>query len=64
MIIHFKWYTHKRSDTIEIERGHNHFAMDDMDGSRKETTVLVNEGFDEHEGAHTPVGRHYFETLN
>ena len=40
-----------------MERGPNYFAMDNIDGSKKEPTALVNQGFDEQEAAHTPVGR-------
>ena len=29
--------------------------MDNLDGSKKESTVLVNDGFDDQEALHTPV---------
>lgn len=31
--------------------------MDNLDGSKKESTVLVNDGFDDQEASHTPVSR-------
>ena len=37
--------------------------MDNIDGATKKSTILVNDGFDENEGANTPVSEpvaHYW----
>ncbi|XP_028408151.1 tyrosine-protein phosphatase non-receptor type 20-like [Dendronephthya gigantea] len=47
--------THRKPDNKDVERSPNYFAMDNIDGAKKESTVLVNDGFDENEGTHTPV---------
>lgn len=52
-----KGCTRKSQTTRDAERGLNYFALDDIDGSKKETTVLVNEGFDDQDEADTPVRR-------
>ena len=44
-----------------MERGPNYFTMDNLDGSKKESTVLANEGFDDQETSHTPVSRNESE---
>ena len=40
---------------IDVERSPNYLAMDNIDGAKKESTILVNDGFDENEGANTSV---------
>lgn len=36
--------------------------MDQLDAKNKVDSVLVNEGFDEHEGGHAPVDHHSIES--
>lgn len=47
----------KTNEDKDAERGSDHFVLDNIDGTKKESVVLVNDGFDSQEDNDPPVGQ-------